>query len=95
MPRKIQKPRIRFIDLFCCIAGFRIAAEQAASLIGATSECVLSSDIDEFCQHAYERNFGERPVGGIAMLDTKQIPSHDLLLAGFSCQPFCIIGRQK
>jgi len=90
-----EKPRIRFIDLFCGIGGFRIAAEQAASLMGAQAECVLSSDIDAACQDAYEENFGERPLGDISQIDAKSVPDHDLLLAGFPCQPFSIIGHRK
>jgi len=89
------KPHIRFIDLFCGIGGFRIAAEHAAHLMGATSECVLSSDIDEPCKNTYEVNFGERPLGDIADIDANNIPDHDLLLAGFPCQPFSIIGHRK
>lgn len=95
MTTTIQKPHIRFIDLFCGIGGFRIAAERVARLMGATSECVLSSDIDEPCKNAYEANFGERPFGDISQLDAERIPDHDLLLAGFPCQPFSIIGHRK
>ena len=86
---------IRFIDLFCGIGGFRIAAEVAASTIGTKSKCVFSCDIDEQCKNAYEANFGDRPFGDIAKIDAKNIPDHDLLLAGFPCQPFSIIGHRK
>ena len=95
MPKNPCKPRIRFIDLFCGIGGFRIAAEEAARLMGAEPECVLSSDIDEPCKDAYEANFGERPLGDIAAIEAKDVPSHDVLLAGFPCQPFSIIGHRK
>jgi len=95
MRNALHKPKIRFIDLFCGIGGFRVAAEGAAKLMGAKPECMLSSDIDGPCGEAYEANFGERPFGDIAQLNTKKIPSHDLLLAGFPCQPFSIIGHQK
>jgi len=90
-----SKPRIRFIDLFCGIGGFRIAAERAAVLLGAESQCVMSSDIDEACRVAYEANFGERPYGDITKIDANRIPDFDLLLAGFPCQPFSIIGHRK
>ena len=95
MTTNLHKPRIRFIDLFCGIGGFRIAAERAAQLMGTTPECMLSSDIDEPCKDAYEGNFGDRPFGDITEIDAKRIPSHDVLLAGFPCQPFSIIGHRK
>lgn len=86
---------IRFIDLFCGIGGFRIAAEQLAGDLGTPVKCVFSSDIDEECQRAYEENFGEKPAGDITTVDAKDIPDHDILLAGFPCQPFSIIGHRK
>lgn len=87
--------RIRFIDLFCGIGGFRLAAEQACRESGLRAECVFSSDIDVDCGRAYEANFGERPVGDISKVEAKDVPDHELLLAGFPCQPFSIIGHMK
>lgn len=78
-----------FIDLFCGIGGFRIAGEAHGW------NCLFSSDIDEECQRAYEANFGEKPLGDIHEIDAKQVPVHDILLAGFPCQPFSIIGDRK
>ena len=91
------KPRktMRFIDLFCGIGGFRYAMEEVCSKHGVQPICVLSSDIDNKCQDAYESNFGERPLGDIAEIDAVDIPNHDVLLAGFPCQPFSIIGHRK
>lgn len=86
---------IRFIDLFCGIGGFRIAAEQLSSDLGTPINCVLSSDIDAGCQQAYEANFGEKPLGDITAIKAEDIPDHDILLAGFPCQPFSIIGHRK
>ena len=86
---------IRYIDLFCGIGGFRVAINQAAPTHGFDPACVFSSDIDEDCQTAYEANFGDRPVGDIKTVDEKLIPDHDLLLGGFPCQPFSIIGHMK
>ncbi len=90
-----QPKVIRYIDLFCGIGGFRVAMNQAAPAQGFDSVCVFSSDIDEDCQTAYEANFGDRPVGDIKTVDEKLIPDHDLLLGGFPCQPFSIIGHMK
>jgi DNA (cytosine-5)-methyltransferase 1 len=86
---------IRFIDLFCGIGGFRYAIEDVAKKMGIESECVLSSDIDRDCQKAYEANFKEVPKGDIHAIDVRSIPEHDILLAGFPCQPFSIIGHRK
>ena len=84
-----RNSRIRCIDLFCGIGGFRLAAERQGW------KCVFSSDIDEGCRSAYEANFGETPVGDIKTVDATLIPDHDVLLAGFPCQPFSICGSMK
>lgn len=83
---------MRFIDLFCGIGGFRLAAEGVARERGIGLDCVFSSDIDEDAQHAYEANFGERPHGDIRAITGVDVPDHDLLLGGFPCQPFSIAG---
>lgn len=87
--------QIRFIDLFAGIGGFRIAFEESCKEVDIRSRCVFSSDIDTFCQDSYEANFGERPFGDITKVDEKNIPDHDILFAGFPCQPFSIIGKGK
>jgi DNA (cytosine-5)-methyltransferase 1 len=86
---------IRYIDLFCGIGGFRVAMNQTAPAHGFNPFCVFSSDIDEDCQTAYEANFGDRPIGDIKAVNEKLVPDHDLLLGGFPCQPFSIIGHMK
>lgn len=86
---------IKFIDLFCGIGGFRIAMENAAKKRGLNTKCVLSSDNDIECQRAYDANFGEKPFGDITKIENDAIPCHDVLLAGFPCQPFSIIGNGK
>lgn len=86
--------KIKFIDLFCGIGGFRIAAERVFERNGLKGECVLSSDIDQFAQLSYEANFGERPLGDITKINSSQVPDHDILFAGFPCQPFSIIGKR-
>ena len=84
---------MRFIDLFCGIGGFHLAARQVAAERGSRLECVLSSDIDRDAQDVYEANFGTRPLGDVRVLAADDVPDHDLLLAGFPCQPFSIAGR--
>lgn len=92
---KYSKEKLKFIDLFCGIGGFRVAFEEACNENDITPECVFSSDIDKFCQVSYEANFGEKPFGDITTVDEKEIPDHDILFAGFPCQPFSIIGQMK
>lgn len=80
---------LRFIDLFCGVGGFRIALESVGG------KCVFSSDIDENCRQVYSMNFGDYPEGDIRDISAADIPDHDILCAGFPCQPFSISGRQK
>jgi DNA (cytosine-5)-methyltransferase 1 len=87
--------KIKFIDLFCGIGGFRTAMDEACLENYIIPECVFSSDIDSFCQDSYEANFGERPFGDITKIDEKDIPDHDILFAGFPCQSFSIIGKMQ
>lgn len=92
---KGHEESIRYVDLFCGIGGFRVAIQNTAPRFGYSPQCVLSSDIDEDCQKAYEGNFGERPLGDIRAVKEASVPDHDILLAGFPCQPFSIIGHMK
>lgn len=86
---------VRFVDLFCGIGGFRLAAEGACREVGAASECVFSCDVDAECRRTYQANFGEVPTGDVRSFPADAVPDHDLLLAGFPCQPFSIIGSRK
>jgi len=92
---KYEREKLKFIDLFCGIGGFRVAFEEACQENEIKPECVFSSDIDKFCQVSYEANFGDKPYGDITQGDEKEIPDHDILFAGFPCQPFSIIGQMK
>ena len=80
--------KIKFIDLFCGMGGFRIAFEKNGC------ECVFSSEIDEHAINTYQNNFGEIPSGDITKIPTAQIPDHDILCAGFPCQAFSIAGKR-
>ncbi len=86
---------IKFIDLFCGIGGFRVAMDEACKENNLIPECVFSSDIDTSCQDSYENNFGHRPTGDITKVNEKAIPNHDILFAGFPCQPFSIMGDME
>ena len=78
-----------FIDLFAGIGGMRLGLEEAGG------KCVFSSEIDRHAQDTYEANFGERPLGDIRDIGEGEIPFHDILLAGFPCQPFSQAGLKQ
>lgn len=78
-----------FIDLFAGIGGMRIAYERAGG------HCVYSNEWNKYSQQTYFANFGEQPDGDITKVDADSIPDHDILLAGFPCQPFSIAGVSK
>ncbi|MDD7600866.1 MAG: DNA (cytosine-5-)-methyltransferase [Campylobacter sp.] len=79
---------ITFIDLFCGVGGIRIGMEQNGF------KCIFSSDINEECKKTYFKNFNEMPKGDITKISESDIPRHDILCAGFPCQPFSSAGRQ-
>ena len=78
--------KLKFIDLFCGIGGFRQALEVKGH------QCVFSSDWDPHAQSVYQHNYGETPRGDLAGLIDEDIPDHDLLCGGFPCQPFSRAG---
>ena len=78
---------IRFIDLFAGIGGIRIPFDELGY------QCVFSSEWDKAACDTYAANFGERPAGDITKIPAEDIPSHDLLLAGFPCQAFSYAGK--
>lgn len=82
-------PKFTFIDLFAGIGGMRIAFEENGG------QCVFSCEWDKYCQKTYFENFGVVPVGDIKQVYEKDIPNHDILVAGFPCQPFSIAGVSK
>tara|TARA_B100002051_G_scaffold238467_1_gene241059 strand:- start:1829 stop:2791 length:963 start_codon:yes stop_codon:yes gene_type:complete len=80
---------LRFIDLFSGIGGFRMALEKL------NHKCVFSADNDKYACDTYYKNFKEYPLIDIKKLSAKKIPNHDILCAGFPCQPFSIAGERK
>ncbi len=87
--KKRATARFRFIDLFAGIGGMRIAFETHGG------ECVFSSEWDRYCQRTYFENFGVMPYGDITKINEYDIPDHEILVAGFPCQPFSIAGVSK
>lgn len=79
----------RFIDLFAGIGGIRLGFEHVGG------RCVFSSEFDEDACTTYEANFGEHPSGDITKIEAKDIPDFDILLGGFPCQAFSIIGKKE
>lgn len=78
-----------FIDLFAGIGGFR----QAFQDVGG--KCVFSCEWDKYAKMTYEANYGETPYGDIRRINKAEIPDHDVLCAGFPCQPFSLAGVSK
>lgn len=78
-----------FIDLFAGIGGFRIPMQNVGG------KCVFTSEYNYYAQQSYNLNFGEIPFGDITKLDVNVVPEHDVLCAGFPCQPFSISGKMK
>lgn len=80
---------LTFIDLFAGIGGIRQAFEDPQT------KCVFSSEWDQFARKTYQANYGEIPQGDITKISAKDIPNHDILCAGFPCQPFSSIGKRE
>ncbi len=79
---------MRFVDLFAGLGGFHLAASR----LGA--QCVFASEIEEQLRAVYRLNFGIEPAGDIRDINPADVPEHDLLCAGFPCQPFSKAGEQ-
>lgn len=85
----VKSPKFRFVDLFAGIGGIRLAYQKLGG------KCVFTSEWNYYSKKTYEANFGEVPFGDITKINEKLIPDHDILLAGFPCQPFSIAGVSK
>ena len=81
--------KFTFIDLFAGIGGMRIAFTKQGGV------CVFSSEWDKYAQKTYFDNFDVMPQGDITKIDAREVPDHDILVAGFPCQPFSIAGVSK
>ncbi len=79
---------MRFIDLFCGLGGFHLALKSLRHV------CVFACDIDEHLRQVYTKNFGLVPSGDLRDVKEESIPPHDILCAGFPCQPFSKAGEQ-
>ena len=78
----------RFIDLFAGLGGFHLALSRLGH------RCVFASEINPDLQKLYQKNFGIFPAGDIREVKPEEIPEHDILCAGFPCQPFSKAGAQ-
>jgi DNA (cytosine-5)-methyltransferase 1 len=79
---------MRFADVFAGLGGFHLAAKELGG------ECVFASELNSGLRSLYSKNFGIEPLGDIRHVGVKDIPAHDLLCAGFPCQPFSKAGEQ-
>jgi DNA (cytosine-5)-methyltransferase 1 len=84
----LQRSRLRFIDLFAGLGGFHVALTRLGH------QCVFAAEIDRDLQELYRLNFGMRPASDIRFC-WKDVPDHDVLCAGFPCQPFSKAGSQS
>ncbi len=80
---------LRFVDLFAGLGGFHIG------LRGLGFKCVFASELDADLRRLYEQNFGQPAAGDIWDVEVDEIPKHDILCAGFPCQPFSKAGEQR
>lgn len=86
---KASNVKLTFIDLFAGIGGIRKGFEDEQT------KCVFSSEWDKFAVQTYKANYNETPYGDITKINELDIPNHDVLLAGFPCQPFSNIGKRE
>lgn len=85
----MSKAALRFVDLFAGLGGFHVALRRLGH------RCVFACEIDATLRAVYRANFGITAHGDITTLDAKDIPPHDIMCAGFPCQPFSKAGDQQ
>jgi len=83
------RTQLEFVDLFAGLGGFHLALRALGHA------CVFSSEIDEDLCELYEQNFSMQPQGDLRAIGETSIPPHDVLCAGFPCQPFSKAGEQQ
>mgnify|MGYP003297153131 FL=1 len=94
--KNIKKKIYKFIDLFAGLGGFHLALEQYAQECNCECTCVFASELKEDLRKLYAENYpGTRIEGDITQIKPEEIPSHDILCAGFPCQPFSQAGKQQ
>ena len=84
-----MRKKLRFVDLFAGLGGFHLALRRLEH------RCVFASEINPELQSLYTKNFGLAPAGDLRAVATADVPAHDVLCAGFPCQPFSKAGEQK
>jgi DNA (cytosine-5)-methyltransferase 1 len=87
---------LKIIDLFAGIGGIRLGFEQAGRELGIPIDCVFTSEWDKFAPVTYKANNGDEEIfGDITQINETKVPAHNILLAGFPCQPFSQAGLKK
>jgi len=86
-----MKDKLKAVELFAGIGGFRLG------MAAANIKTVWANDISELCCRVYESNFGQGAIvlGDISKINPEEIPEHDILTAGFPCQPFSPAGKKQ
>ena len=84
----VRSGSFKFVDLFAGLGGFHVALTQLGG------DAVFAAEWDRKLNDLYQKNFGLRPAGDIALVDPATVPAHDVLAAGFPCQPFSKAGEQ-
>jgi DNA (cytosine-5)-methyltransferase 1 len=87
--KSVTEEKFTFVDLFAGIGGMRLAFDRAGG------HCLYSNEWNKYSQQTYFANFGDQPEGDITQVNAADIPDHDILVAGFPCQPFSIAGVSK
>lgn len=96
MRNKKNKKVLTFIDLFAGLGGFHLALQRFGRENGCDCKCVFASEIQSELRTLYERNYGVKCSGDINEIDIENdIPFHNVLCAGFPCQPFSHAGKQE